>query len=258
MRVFGYTGHEGRRWVVALSAAALLLALPVGAAWGQDYTGFGPGSGEATHLDIISLIYASEGGTFVEDGLDFNNGLGVTVSRVFDTNGGMTLDILLGDETGVDQVWTDGSAMVSAQAKFASLTQSFGWNDNGGNGDIPYTYTQLLTEANIGGPAVDVEITGDFLWGIQPNGDTWWSRIDQNSDDTDHLMTYFVEGLSDLAMGEKAWLLFWEDLDYSAPSDGDYNDFVIELRAIPEPGTLFLVGAGLAGLAAFRQRRPRA
>jgi hypothetical protein len=256
MWVFGYIGHERRRLVVALSAAALLLAFSVGSAWGApDYTDFGPGSGEATQLGIISDIYLSYGGTFVADGLGFTNATaGITVKRVFDTDGGLTLNILMGDETGVDQVWTDGLASVSAEAKFASLTQSFGWNSDGG--ELGTTYTELLTEADIGGPSVEIEITGDFLWGIKPNGDEWWSRIDVNSDTTDHLMTYFVEGLSDLAMNERAWLLFWEDLP--SAGDGDYNDFVIELRAIPEPGTLLLVGVGLAALAVFRNRRPGA
>ena len=61
-----------------------------------------------------------------------------------------------------------------------------------------------------------------------------------------------VEGLPD-ANGATVWLLFWEDLPDTG--DADYNDFVIELRAIPEPSTLLLVAAGLAGLALSRRRR---
>ena len=257
MWVFGNTWSELRRLTVALSAAVLLFALPVQSAWAWAYTSLsGPPSGEDSHLEIISDTYASEGGTFVQNGVDFvNAGAGITVSRVWDTNGGeLTLHILLGDETGVDQIWTDGTAMVSASAKFADLTQSFGWNNNGGSSGTGYV--ELLNESDLYGPPVDVMITGDFLWGIEPNGDTWWSNIGENTDATDHLITYLVEGLSDVGIGEKVWLLFWEDLP--SGGDADYNDFVIELRAIPEPGTLLLVGAGLAALGAFRNRRPRA
>jgi hypothetical protein len=256
MWVFGSTRHEARLLTAALSAVALLLVLPVGSAWAWAYTDLdAPPSGEDSHLEIISDIYVSEGGTWVQDGVNFNNQAGVTVSRVWDTNGGeLTLHILLGDETGVDQIWTDGTARVRASAKFADLTQSFGWNNNGGASGT--TYTELLNESDIGGPPVDVLITGDFLWGIKPNGDEWWSNIAENTDATDHLITYLVEGLSDAGMNEKVWLLFWEDLP--SAGDADYNDFVVELRAIPEPGTLLLVGTGLLALAAFRNRRPRA
>jgi hypothetical protein len=257
MWVFGNTEHEKWRLAVALSAAALLFALPVQSAWASTYTPLsGPPTGEDSHLQIISDIYASYGGTFVQNGVDFENAVaGISVKRVFDADDGdLTLHILVGDETGIDQVWTDGTAMVRASAKFADLTQSFGWNNNGGASGTGYV--ELLNESHIGGPPVDVMITGDFLWGIEPNGDTWWSNIGENSDATDHLMTYLVEGLSDLPMNEKVWLLFWEDLPNAG--DADYNDFVIELQAIPEPGTLLLVGAGLLALGAFRNRRPRA
>jgi hypothetical protein len=233
------------------------VAVAAGPAWGYDYTPFNdPPVGEDSHLDIISGIYASYGGSFAADGLGFTNaGAGITAKRVYDTNGGdMSLHILLGDETGVDQIWTDGTAMVSASAKFANLTQSFGWNDNGGSSGTGYV--ELLNEGDIGGPSADIMITGDFLWGIQPNGDEWWSYIDANGDVTDHMITYFVEGLPDVPLGEAVWLLFWEDLP--SAGDADYNDFVVELRAVPEPSAFLLLAGGLTGLAAFRRRRSKA
>ncbi len=39
---------------------------------------------------------------------------------------------------------------------------------------------------------------------------------------------------------------------------GDYNDVVVEIRAIPEPGTIAITGLGLAGLALWQTRRSRA
>jgi len=59
-----------------------------------------------------------------------------------------------------------------------------------------------------------------------------------------------------VAGGEAVWLLFWEDLP--SAGDADYNDFVVELRAIPEPSAFLLVGGGLTALAAIRRRRSKA
>jgi hypothetical protein len=252
---------RGKRKRLLVSALALAVGV-AGPAWGYDYTLFNdPPPGEDSHLDIVSDIYSSYGGSFASDGnLGYVNAAeGITVKRVYDTNGpDMSLHILLGDETGVDQIWTDGTAMVTASAKFAALDQSFGWNQGEGvDGLDTSNYYQLLTEADIGGPSVDIMITGDFLWGIQPNGDEWWSYIDANSDTTDHLITYYVEGLPDAAGGEAIWLLFWEDLP-SSTTDADYNDFVVELRAIPEPSAFLLVAGGLTALAAIRRRRSKA
>jgi hypothetical protein len=193
------------------------------------------------------LIY---GGTFVLDGngVDYSNG-SVNALRTFDTNGGdEMIHIVLGDPTNIDQIWTDGTAMVTAEAKYADFGQSFGWNQGGTTGS---GYTELLTDADVGGTAVDIMIDGDFLWAINPSsGDTWWSRNSQNSDYVDHMLTYKIEGLPG---GETVWLLFWEDLPFST-TDADFNDFVVEIRAIPEPGSAFLLGAGLLALAAWRRR----
>ncbi|MFQ5501404.1 MAG: DUF4114 domain-containing protein [Phycisphaerae bacterium] len=225
-------------------SAALVTVLAVNAtavfANGITYTSFNDGFNaplEPTHSQILDDIY---GATFVASGLDFTNGT-VTARRVFDQGSIMeTLHLVTGDQNGVDQVWTDGISTVTASAKFALLNQSFGWNGGG----MGTAYTELLTDADVGGPGVPVNIMGDFLWGSNPSSpDMWWSQEPQNTDGADHLITYKIDGLG---TADTVWLLFWEDTA-ATTSDFDYNDFVVEVRAIPEPATaMFLIFGGVS------------
>ena len=243
-----------RAAVVAPVIAVLGLALAAGSAWGYGYTNVNaPPVGEASHQEILTDIY---GGTWSADGVDFTNGV-ITAKRVYDFDGSdEIIHVVMGDETNVDQVWSDGAIYVTAEAKYAEFNQSFGWN-GGGSGT---TYYPLLTEADVGGPAKEINISGDFLWGIQPTpghswyGYTWWSKQSLNESPyfgKDHMVTYLVEGLADVE--GTVWLLFWED--YPCGGDEDFNDFVVQVTAIPEPSTALLLGAGLV---AFGLRRRRA
>ena len=206
-----------------------------------------PGGGELTQVEIMDLIY---GGTFGSVGVDYTNG-SIDLIRVNDTHSTLfMLDLITGDPlVDVDQIWTDGIATVTAEAKYAALGQTFGWNNNGGATGT--NYTQLLTDADIGGPGVLINVQGDMLWGVRPtSGDTFWSNDSLNTDTFDHLITYQVVGLGG---PETVWLQFWEDLP-SSGSDFDYNDFVIEVTPVPEPGTATLVALGIGIMAGSRRR----
>ena len=121
-----------------------------------------PPSNGASHDEILEDIY---GGTFTSSGLDFVGGGGdggVNAYRAYDYDGEteLTLNMLTGDQTGIDQIWTDGIAFVTAEAKYSSQghTQSFGWNQGGtGTG----TYQELLTDV---GTSAYIPVYGDFLW----------------------------------------------------------------------------------------------
>jgi hypothetical protein len=212
-----------------------------------------PASGEASHKEILEDIY---GGTFTGSGTDlgydhwtvFSNGT-VTALRVYDSDDlDEFIHIVSGDESNIDQIWTDGVANVTAQAKYAAHEQSFGWNGGGPGTD----YYELLTQEDVAlGTVVPISISGDFLWGTQPNHDEYWSRNSYNVDELDHMVTYKIEGLE---TDWTIWLLCWEDLVGEYPtSDIDFNDFVIEVRAIPEPASMLLFGLG--SLALLRKRK---
>ena len=246
----------GSRWrslLGLLVSATLLGLLSSSAAYAYSYTTIlGPPGAELTQREIMDVIY---GGTFVQAGQDYSNGA-IDLIRIWDNDdptsspGDLPLDLVTGKPLfDIDQIWTDGIATVTAEAKYAALGQSFGWN---GGGSIGAGYVELLTDSDIGSPGVVIDISGDMLWGVSPSsGDTFWSLDDQNSDGQDHLITFKVLGLGGL---DTVWLQFWEDLPLSG-SDKDYNDFVIEVRAVPEPGTGVMVALGVGILAGTRRRR---
>jgi len=205
---------------------------------------------EPSMFDILGGIY---GGTWINGGPDYTNG-DITAYRVYDFDDGEeTVHLIDGDQFDIDQIWTDGIATVTAQAKYASNDQSFGWNQGGTD---PCNYQELISYDGPSGviedgPVVEIEIDGDFLWGTQPNGEEWWSKMSLNENGgMDHLITFFIEGAS--LEDESVWLLFWEDLP-SSGWDQDYQDFVVEVRAVPEPMTICLFGLG--GLALLRKRK---
>lgn len=103
-------------------------------------------------------------------------------------------------------------------------------------------------------------IDDTFGFYLDGPGGTFYTHNYLNVDGDDYALLFDTHGdLSGELFGSDVVVAF-EDLLKRDGSDFDYNDMVVgvnDVAPIPEPGTMLLLGSGLAGLAAWKRRKDK-
>jgi len=150
----------------------------------------------------------------------------------------------------MDEVWTkEAGAEVKFKAEISLYNNKMGYANTDGSGAVT-----VLDEGASPGSWISIAAAPDpFVFFLDTGkGFEWFSKNSLNSDNEDHLLVFQKKDMS------SSYILFWDD--QNGGGDRDFNDFVARVNfvspvSVSEPGTLALLGLGLAGLGMVRRRK---
>jgi len=167
-----------------------------------------------------------------------------------------------------DSVWVDLDGGVTAKAKYAFDSHSFGYTSDiaGGTGIVWFDESQGPSTTSFdvdNGDLSDADQDGfdlpdgtKFVWALydQNAGNTWYSEPTLNANGgKDHLIAFEITGGAGNTVGN--YIICWEDLNLG---DADYQDLVVEVSGcepVPAPAAVLLSALGVGLVGYLRRRR---
>ena len=241
------------RRLLVTTAALLALAAPALA----SFTKVGaPTKDQLSQEQILESIYSVD---LVASGRNFTSST-IQVTRLEDFSLVSPQGLSGSARTAGDQLWAHGTYVATVKARFAPIpgTVDFGYFTGSAGGSYQKLFDVTGHGLDVTGSIGPVDALGQtWRWGegrAGPAGANNYSSLQTDNAGKDYMVAYHITGLADEQQWT-TWLLFWENT-YGG-SDRDFNDLVVEVKAVamPAPGAIVMAIVGLCLVGYYQRRR---